>query len=337
MSQFLQQKYIPLVASRFRNFKRKGRTLFQFSCPICNDSEKNSRKARGNFYTHKGNYLYHCYNCGVTIGFEEFLKSQNETLFMEYLKEKLAEKRVEPNDYTKNYKTPSYVKHTPLESLEKVSALGEEHFCRKYVEERKIPTNFHHKLFFAPDFYRWVREEVDAEQFQNVTKKEPRLIIPLIDKNGDLHGLQGRSFEKDVDNKYLTVITNELIPPVFGLDTVNFNKTIIALEGPIKSMFIENAISSCGGLIENTLKSFDKDNLIICYDNEPRKKETINKMKHALDLGYRVAMLPDSIKEKDVDDMVKNGYNPEYIKEMIEKHSFKGLEGSLKLKMWSKL
>ena len=39
---------------------------FSFACPFCGDSEKDSRKKRGNLYFDDGNYSYHCFNCGIS-------------------------------------------------------------------------------------------------------------------------------------------------------------------------------------------------------------------------------------------------------------------------------
>ena len=46
-SLFTDQKYVGLLSSRLRNFKRKDNNLWNFSCPICGDSTKNRIKPTG--------------------------------------------------------------------------------------------------------------------------------------------------------------------------------------------------------------------------------------------------------------------------------------------------
>ena len=60
------------------------------------------------------------------------------------------------------------------------------------------------------------------------------------------------------------------MPKLFGLDTINFDKTTFVFEGPIDSMFIPNSVATAGGDSVSALSGFDKKNMVIVYDNEPR-------------------------------------------------------------------
>ena len=45
-----------------RNYKEYNDKI-QFSCPICGDSKKNTRKARGNILNLNATPYYYCHNC----------------------------------------------------------------------------------------------------------------------------------------------------------------------------------------------------------------------------------------------------------------------------------
>lgn len=329
----LQKKYIEILGPRFDNFKRRSQNLFVFSCPVCGDSEKNHKKARGNFFERSGEMVYHCYNCGVTMGFKSFFKQYDQGLYLEYTKEKLLEQRsLVP--YIEQPK--KVIKTNPLEELVKISSLDPNHPARQYVANRRIPRDFWSRLYYAEDFPQWVNEKIEKDKF-NSSFHEARLVIPLFDKNNTLHGVQGRALGPS-EVRYISIITNGSIPPIWGLDRVRFNDPTPVMEGPIKAMFVNNGISACGGSIESSVYSLPRENLIICYDNEPRKLETCKKIYHALQQGYRVCLWPDELTEKDADDMVnKQGYSIDRLSKLIYDSSVSGMVGLQKFNNWKRI
>ena len=72
---------------------------------------------------------------------------------------------------------------------------------------------------------------------------------------------------------------------------------------------------------------------IVCFDNEPRSNEIVSKMKKSLDDGYRIVIWPDSIKQKDANEMVLNGIDVNHI---IQNNIYSGLSGLLHLNTWKK-
>ena len=66
------------------------------------------------------------------------------------------------------------------------------------------------------------------------------------------------------------------------------------------------------------------------------KSETIKKIDKARLLGYNVCIWPDSIEEKDVNDMVKAGMSADYIKHVIDKNTYRELSAKMALTAWSK-
>jgi hypothetical protein len=160
---------------------------------------------------------------------------------------------------------------------------------------------------------------------------EPRLVIPFIDKNGILIGFTGRSFKKD-GLRYLTIMLDESKPKIFGLNTVDFTRPYYIVEGPIDSLFIDNAIATgdAGGsdlALENT------ENAIYVFDNEPRNKQICDRMEKLLDKGYKLCIWPTNLVDKDINDAIMSGLDPQSI---IEKNIYSGLVGKLQLSHWRK-
>jgi hypothetical protein len=223
------------------------------------------------------------------MGLPWFIKTLDPTLYTEYLKERMVENghKDETQEFVNKMKTPVFVKTTGLKDLRKVSQLKPEHPVKQYISNRLIPTEAHHKLFLTRNFKAWVNTML-PDKFKDVENDEPRLIIPFLDKEKNLFGFQGRSF-KNTGIRYITIILNDDMPKIFGLDTMDDSKDIYVVEGPIDSLFLPNGIASAGGDLISPLQQLDvqKDKFVVVYDNEPRNKETIKKIAKANNVRKR--------------------------------------------------
>jgi DNA primase len=189
------------------------------------------------------------------------------------------------------------------------------------------------------------------DKFDDLKFDEPRLIIPFKNDRGDMIGLQGRSFNPDAKLRYITLMVDENYPKIYGVDALDTRDTIYVFEGPIDSMFIPNSIASAGGDIISELPRLmlDKTQYVVIYDNEPRNIHTVRKMEKAIDAGYTVCIWPDTITQKDVNDMIKaevtdtSFTNTELInrianrlRKVIDQNAHSGLAAKLKLTAWRK-
>ena len=337
--QWIHIKYASLINSRVRNYKRVSPNLWNFSCPICNDSQKYKNKARGYIYQGKDRLKYHCHNCSINMTFDNFLKEIDEGLYMQMRKEILQENKEEFQKtpvivFANKMKKPDYVKTSGLIDLKKVSQLPSTHYCKKYITERGIPPEFHHELFFCPKFKEWTNIML-PNKFSKLDFDEPRLIIPFLTKEKQMIGYQGRSFNPNDSIRYITIILDEDKPRLYGLDKVNTNHRYYAVEGPIDAMFLKNTIASCGSdIVSEIEKAFlNKENAVIIYDNEPRNKDTVKKLARAIRKGYKVVIWPDGLAQKDLNDMMKAGY-PYH--QTILANIYKGLEAEVRLNSWKR-
>lgn len=338
---WLEHKYVSLMSNRLKNFKRKSNNVFNFSCPICGDSATNKGKARGYIFEKKGKSVFHCHNCSVTMGIPNFIKSVDQMLYNEFQMEKLKNVKTPEQEefdaFVDKMKKPIFMKEGPLKGLKKVSQLQTLHSVKAFIDSRKIPTPYHAKLFSCPNFRRFTNQLIPGKFDESSMKyDETRLLIPFIDANKKVHAYQGRAIGLS-KVKYITIILDESVPKVYGLDTVNFDRTVYVLEGPIDSMFVPNSIATAGGDLVSAIGSFDKKNLTIVYDNEPRSRETIKKIDKAIMQGYNVVIWPENLEHKDVNDMVLAGMSSEFITHIMKTNTYRDLAAKLALTKWSKM
>ena len=247
---FVDQKYIGLVSSRLEKFKQVKTGLYNFRCIYCGDSQKNKNKTRGYIYGYKNDHNYKCHNCGVSKSFTNFLKDIDSSLYDQYVMERYKNGSTGKGSNTPEpkftFEKPKFTKKAF--DLPSIAELNKEHSARIYLENRKIPQDFLSKLFYCEKFKQWTNEQ--KETFESTKYDEPRIIIPLIN-NGEIFGFQGRSLSKKPKVKYITIILDEYQPKIYGLDRIDWNKTVYVVEGPFDSMFIDNSIAMVGADIDN--------------------------------------------------------------------------------------
>ena len=77
-----------------------------------------------------------------------------------------------------------------------------------------------------------------------------------------------------------------------------------------------------------------KPKCIIVFDNEPRNAEIVKKMKSIINEGYKICIWPETVKEKDINDMVIAGKTSGEILRVINMNTFLGLKAMAALNMW---
>lgn len=345
--EWLDAKYLSLISFRLRNYKRKGNGTWNFSCPYCGDSQTDTRKARGYVFSRKGKMRYYCHNCSVPgIDIPKLVKHVDPGLYDEYVKEKLMayageRQKTDVEIFADKMKKPVFVKGSPLRYLKKVSLFKPSSALKIWVDGRKLPPDSHYRLFFCKEFKKWVNDYCIPGKFDedSLKRDEPRLIIPFIDKEGNLFAFQGRSFKKNAKIRYITIILDESKPKIFGLDKVDETKTMYVVEGPLDSLFLPNGIASAGSDLTANLHRItdDKSKFVVIYDNEPRNKEIVKKIEKAINQGYIVCIWPETIEQKDVNDMVLAGMEPNKVVDVINNNVYTGIEAKLKFQQWKKI
>lgn len=337
----LDESYLRLASGRLTRFKQLGPHRFNARCPICGDSKRSKTKARFHVFEHEKNssLVCYCFNCSYKASFDSFLKEIDPDLHKQYLLEKFklnGNTVVQPVEF-KQEKPVFEIK--PIKDLKKISQLKPEHPAKKYVEKRLIPSYTHYKLYYCPQFKKWANSKLPGKfDEDSLTRDEPRLILPFLTRDKKMFGFQGRSFDPNAQVKYITIMLDKTHPRIFGLDTADYNKKLYCVEGPIDSLFLSNAIASCGGDIdvELSLINCEKESIVVVYDNEPRNSETVRKIGKAIDKGFKVCIWPQDLEHKDINDMIKAGFTPDQVEAMIDKCTYSGLEAGLVLTHWKR-
>ena len=321
----VDSKYIGLISSRLQKFKRVKADLYNFRCPICGDSQKHKNKARGYFYQVKTNTNYKCHNCGASLSFNNFLKQIDSTLHKQYVMEKFKEGHAGGRNFVVeepkfDFKKPVFRKKLDLPRASEVL------IAKEYLERRKLDPS---KFFFTNKFKEWTNTH--KKTFDNITRDESRIVIPLYDVKNNLIGFQGRSLVPN-SVKYITVMINEEAPKIYGLDKVKTEKPIYILEGPFDSTLVENSVAMCGSDLD--IRTFGWCNYIWVFDNEPRNREIVERISKTINRGDQVVIWPSNIEEKDVNDMKLGGHD---VMSVLQSNTYSGLKAKIKFNYWKKI
>jgi transcription elongation factor Elf1 len=343
MSLPIESKYVRLISSRLRNFKQKKDYLWNFSCPICGDSQKNKTKARGYVFPKGNNLFYRCHNCGVSISVGNFIKAVDESLYKEFVLEKY--KSGETNNTRSantilNIPSPRFDKldkQKVFEHAEWVDKLPSGHFCLEYCKKRQIPSNILSKLLFTPHYKQFC--DALVPNHGKTIVDDARLVIPFYDEYNELIAVSGRALETgDKTLRYITLRTNDSQDKlIFGMDRVDLNQTVKIVEGPVDSLFLKNCIASGDANLVLCADAISSDKIVLIFDNEPRNKEIVKMMQNAIGLKYDVVIWPDTIGGKDINEIILSGKSQDEIEEIISSNTFRGIEAQLKFNMWKKV
>ena len=127
---------------------------------------------------------------------------------------------------------------------------------------------------------------------------------------------------------------------IYGTHRLDPSTRVYVTEGQFDSLFLPNAVASGDanliGLADYLKKEFGCQDVVLVYDNTPRNKEIVEQMEKAIEEGHQVVILPYDPHSKDINEMVKFGYNELYVKCLVEKYTFSGLTARLQLNQWRK-
>jgi len=334
-------KYIKLVSSRLRNFKQKDAYLWNFSCPICGDSQKNKLKARGYVFKKGNDLFYRCHNCGIGTSLANLLKNLDTALHSEYVLERYKTGESGVKNYSNvaiSVPSPKFgrlQKSKVFEHAEWINKLSPEHFCLIYATKRLIPTQFYDKLLFTSHYKQFITSLVPNHGKQLLD--DARLVIPFYNVYNELIAVSGRALEtSDKTLRYVTIRVKESDDKlIYGLDRVDLNKPVKIVEGPIDSMFLSNCVASGDANLTLVAKDIDCAKKILIFDNEPRNKEIVKMMQDAIKSGHDIVIWPDII--KDINEMIVSGISVDEIESIISTNSFTDIKAQMRFVSWKKI
>ena len=275
-------------------------------------------------YVVKNNTNFKCHNCGASLSLNNFIKKLDTTLHKQYTLEKFKEGHtgrsfvVDEPEF--NFKKPVFRKKLDLPKA------SENPDAKQYLENRRLNPE---KFYFTDTFKEWTNTK--KQTFDSTYRDEPRIIIPMYDRDKNLIGFQGRSLVPN-SVKYITVMLDDDSPKLYGLETINEKEPIYIVEGPFDSTFVENSVAMCGADVD--VGSLGWSDYIWVLDNEPRNREIVNRVAKLIDRGEKVVIWGNNILEKDINDMVLAGHD---VMSMLKLNTYSGLEAKIKFNTWKKI
>jgi len=339
MSLYIDIKFLTQITHRFELFKKKDNFLWNVRCPICGDSQKNKRKMRGYFFRKGEDLMYKCHNCQHSAHFGSMLKQLDGLLYKEYVLERYA-----TGGSAKKFGTEARVKTVfdnplPFKPLwqnlfDSVYSLPYDHEAVEYCDSRMLPDEATKRLYYISDVRDIV--QLNNKYRASITTSEPRLVIPFCNEHGRLTGVTLRAMRGEA-LRYIMVKVDESAPTVFGLDTVDKTQPITVVEGPLDSLFLDNAIA-CAGVAFNQIERLNLPLSLttIVFDNQPKNLELCKLMYKYIKDGFSICIWPDSIAGKDINEMVLDGMKPLEIQKIINDNTYKNLTAELKFTNWKK-
>jgi transcription elongation factor Elf1 len=327
---YIDTKYLNIISPQLQQFKKKGDNLWNFRCPYCGDSHKSRTKARGFVFRKKNDLFFKCHNCGVGASLGNLVKTVDSKSYKDYIFERYK-KGVKTNNPEPefHFNAPVFRKKGILKGLKSIQDLPKEHPARCIVEKRRLPVESLSDLYLCESFYKFTNSII-PNKFPSLDGDHPRLLIPFRNEDGEVFAYQGRAFG-DEQPKYITIKIDADADKIFGLDKVDRSKPIYIVEGPLDSLFLDNCIAMAGADF-----NFEGD-ITVVYDNEPRNKEICQQIEKSIERGNKVCLFPESIQEKDINDMFIAGSTKEEIQQLITDNTFSGVAAILRFAEWRRI
>ena len=297
---------------------------------------------RGYIYRKGNDLFFKCHNCGAGTSLGNLIKQLDAGLYKEYVMERYKAGETGNNSFKQvtTIAPPRFDKldtDITYENAERCDKLPDNHFCIQYLKNRRIPQDYY-KLLYYTDNYKQFVSEVYPQVDKEITA-DKRLVIPFYDQYNSLIALSGRALEvSDYKLRYVTLRTNESEDKlIYGMDRVNTNETVRIVEGPIDSLFLQNCVAAGDANLSLVAKSISSGKKVLIFDNEPRNKDIVRMMQDAIKLGHDIVIWPDTIEQKDINEMIMAGLNKDEIESIISSNTFSGLQAQTKFVFWKKV
>jgi hypothetical protein len=228
------EKYLRIIFNTYFSNVKQTSIGYNFKCNVCGDSKKSKRKTRGWILKDRIPWLFYCHNCGASFPTTKWIKQYYPDIYRDFLKEVLCQ-----NNIQNTFQLPQLLSirkkakvSNSVTQNEFVPILKGNDFlffkAKQLCEHRRIPEIVWKKWYVAID-----------GTYKN------RLIIPFYDNENKIYYFQARTLFGFSDNKYINMLENRE-EAIYNFYHVDKSKPIIATEGIIDSLFIENSIALLG-------------------------------------------------------------------------------------------
>lgn len=315
------------------DLNKKKEYLWNARCPVCGDSKEKETRKRFFIYKNRHNNLkVHCHNCGLHETVFEFIERMYPDMIDEYKmygftpKKNLAEEAKlilnTANDIAATMPSRElFVTDDSFDELtDAINALAASHPARKYVDKRQVP---YHLVRYTKNF----KDLLLSLHLDEINKRYaiPAMLIPFRRASAKIEIFQARFFDPKIKPKYYTVKLNPDARKIYNQDFIDPSQTVYILEGPIDSMFIDNAIA-LGGSDGN----IEIPNKVWVFDNDKNNHEMQAKISAKIAFGEKVVIWDTRTMYKDINEaIIEYNMTKEEIARTIRSRTFCGLKAKL--------
>lgn len=349
MTVWIDTKYINTISSRLQLFKRKSENLWNFRCPFCGDSQKKKHKCRGYLYTKNGTVSYSCHNCGVGLSLANFFKRLDMSIFKDYQMEMFINGNDKqstnpcpaPNSKMLSVKTNTKSRlsvKSKVSGLPTIYSLALEHPAREYLSYRGIVgSNQLKNLYLAEDYKEYA--DTHFKKYTNIIP-EMRIVIPFKKRDGTIFAVQGRLVIPNNNSlRYITLKECDDVK-VYGLNDLDYSRTVHICEGAFDSMFVDNCIAMGGADIDgirDILPDIKSENLVFIFDNEPRNAEIVKRMDKIISKGFSIVIWPNTFIYNDINESIVDGLTEDDVNAIINTNTYSSMQAKIKISEWRRL
>jgi hypothetical protein len=231
----------------------------------------------------------------------------------------------------------SDIEQRVLGQVRQISELPDVHIARHYLVTRRIPPDQWSLFWYAPDFSKIADL---TEKYRGRVLASPRLAIPIRNRSGELVAVTGRALDWRASIRYVSIqLIDEKTRLIFGLERNDSNRLTYVTEGAIDSLFLPNAVgvgSSYLGAVWPDI-GIEKDRLVLVPDIQPRNPEIVTQTHRIVREGFSVALLPDTLPGKDINELVLAGMIPSEILSLISDYTFRGIRAEVEFDAWARI
>jgi hypothetical protein len=344
MNRYIVLKYLDRL--NLKRFK-KTRNHFYFKCPLVGCGDLQSHKSNGRAYILAVDSDYpkfYCHKCGTKLSFPQFIKTLNESMYYELLKEikdsNFNEVIKGGNKRSKKITLPIKKKikiKKITDYLHPVSDYMENSIPALYLSKRQIPKRHWKKIYyFSGDPYAFFKKIFKSKKYIDKSVNIEGLLYPFYNHENLLYGFAIRNLDSTSYQRFFNLTVDDITIEFLGINKVDFNKKVYILEGIYDKLSFSKdrqilAMLSLNLKFENIPKNINLRNIIYVFDNEYDNKNLYESALKVIDMGFGLMIWDVEMKEKDINDLKQKGWNDDDFISYFERNTYYGFNAIFEL------